>query len=94
MKDLMMGTKQCRSLFLVNLFSVVDIKAVNVKYLSVPHYEGLSVDQFIDVIDNHEILKQYFPDKRDERKRLPRQFIINVIYTKIGEPFATMCKER
>ena len=27
------------------------------------------------------------PDRKQELEKLPRQYIINVIYTKVGEPF-------
>ena len=34
----------------------------------------------------------YLPDKRDLH-RLPRQFIVNVLHTKVGEPIRLMVKE-
>ena len=60
------------------------IKADNVKILSTPHYYGLTVETFVNYIDEINGLKDYFPDKKDERMRLPRSFIINVMYSRVG----------
>lgn len=97
MKDLIMAKKRCKynhSQVLTNSCqNSVDIKADNIKVLSVPHYEGLNVDGFISHLDKVPQVKDYFPDKMDELKRLPRQFIINVMYTICGSPFSNWCKQ-
>ena len=58
--------------------SFVDIKSDDVRLLSAPHYEGLTVEAFLGYCDQIEMMKDYLPDKEEERKRLPRAFIISV----------------
>ena len=58
-----------------------------VQYLSVPQYEGLGVKQFLSEAAKYPQVAAYLPDQDDWRK-LPRQWIINLIYTLAGKPFA------
>jgi hypothetical protein len=60
------------------------VKATNIKVLSVPNYEGLTIDDFLKKAKNYHIMNSYLPEERDIH-RLPRSFIINVLYTMIGE---------
>ena len=55
--------------------------------LQTPHYEGLTVEKFVDQIEHNEDVQIYFPEKREEIERLPRSFIINVLYSLKGESF-------
>jgi hypothetical protein len=59
----------------------------------VPHYEGLTVESFLERLNIYPQVKEYFPDKFEERKKLPRTFIINTIFTIVGEPFQMYCKK-
>ena len=47
----------------------------------------------IDYASNHESLNGYLPEQR-ETKRLPRQWIINLVYTRVGNEFASWTRER
>ena len=60
------------------------MKATNIKVLAVPNYEGLAIDDFLKKAKNYQIMSSYLPEERDIH-RLPRCFIINVLYTMIGE---------
>ena len=58
-----------------------------VQYLSVPQYDGLGIKEFLCEAGKYPATEQYFPDA-DDLRRLPRQWVINVIYTLVGKPFA------
>ena len=63
----------------------VDIKATAIKTLYAPCYKGLKIETFLEHGLQYPLVKDYFPDARDHH-RLPRQWIINVIFTIVGEP--------
>jgi len=60
------------------------VKATNIKVLAVPNYEGLAIDDFLKKAKNYQIMSSYLPEERDIH-RLPRCFIINLLYTITGE---------
>ena len=57
------------------------------KHLSVPQYEGLNVQDVLKNIGMKDGFRLYMPVIK-EIPKLPKQFIINVAYSIIGEPFA------
>ena len=57
------------------------------KQLFVPYYEGLKIETFIEKAVQFPGLNDYLPDGPD-RDRISRQWLINVIYTIVGEDFA------
>ena len=57
------------------------------KHLSVPQYEGLNVQDILKNIAMKDGFRNYMPVIK-EIPKLPKQFIINVAYSIIGEPFA------
>jgi hypothetical protein len=59
----------------------------------VPLYKGLSIENIMEVGLKHELVSQYLPDERDMH-RLPRQFIVNIIFTIVQDPFKLWVKER
>ena len=63
------------------------IKSDEVKHLAVPHYEGLGVQDILKNIGMKDDFRRYMPVIK-EIPKLPKQFIINVAYSIIGEPFA------
>ena len=69
------------------------IKSDKAKHLSVPHFEGLTVDDFLEYAGQHGRVMDYFPPQK-EIPKLPRQWIINVIYTLIGAPFSDWVAQR
>ena len=60
------------------------IKGVDVKHLNVPQYEGLKIEAFFEFADKYNECKRAFPVDQHERDKLPRQYVINVIYTIVG----------
>ena len=70
----------------------VGVKADKVSVLQTPHYEGLTVERFVDEIEEKPQVRDYFPEKREEIERLPRSWIINVLYTLEGTKFKDAIK--
>ena len=64
-----------------------------VKYLWCPQYEGLGIKEILGFAQEHELMQLYLPDPRDFRK-LPRQWLINMTFTLIGDSFAEWVNER
>ena len=56
------------------------------KQLWVPFYEGLNIKTFIDKAMQWPGLKDYLPDGPD-LDRVNRKWLINVMYTIVGEQF-------
>ena len=57
-----------------------------------PVYKGLSIENFLEKAYQSEIVMLHLPDKRDLH-RLPRQYIVNVMYSLLGDPIRLMVKE-
>ena len=62
------------------------IKAEMAKNLYVPHYKGLKIEAILEKGKLDNTVCQHLPDERD-LSRLPRQWIVNVVYSIIGDPF-------
>ena len=67
------------------------IKSADVKHISVPQFEGLSIKDMQAFADKYPGVNKYFPIEKEVEK-LPRQYIANVIYTIVGPPFAQWVK--
>jgi hypothetical protein len=70
------------------------IKAKEIKHLNVPQYEDLKIEEFFKWAHNFDVHAQKpghimnaFPLEEKEREKLPRQYVINVIYTLAGQEF-------
>ena len=61
--------------------------------LHVPLYKGLSIENIMESGLKNEVVSQYLPDERDLH-RLPRQFVVNIIFTIVQDPFKLWVKER
>ena len=57
-----------------------------VKHIALPQYENLTLDLILDFGLAYKVVVDCLPVLREIRK-MPRQYICNVIYTKVGEPF-------
>ena len=62
------------------------LKSESAKHLHVPMYKTLTIDTILAFGGKSERLKLFLPDERDISK-LPRQWIINVIYSLCGDSF-------
>ena len=82
LKDLVSGKKKCESIHVC--FTIVSrvtvLKSDKALNLHVPCYEGLTVKEIMSKGLEHNDVRNYLPDDRDIR-RLPRQWIINVVYS-------------
>lgn len=57
------------------------------RHLSCPQYPGLFVNDFWVKSREFPLMEEYWPEERD-RAALPRQFVINVLYSVVGEAIA------
>ena len=55
----------------------------DVKVISVPYYEGLTVRDMYDWTSDKPLVLNCLPSEKETMK-MPREHIANVIYTKIG----------
>ena len=55
--------------------------------LYAPLYKGLNIAAFLEQGGKDEQVQHYFPDLRDIH-RLPRQFVVNVVFTLVGKPIS------
>ena len=55
--------------------------------MGVPLYEGLSTNDILRFADDNEEVQACLPLEPREIDKLLRQYVINVVYTIIGEPF-------
>ena len=61
------------------------IKAAEIQVLFAPLYKGLSIETFLEEAKKYPGVMEYLPDQRDMH-RLPRQYIVNVVHTVVGQP--------
>ena len=63
------------------------VYAKDVKFISIPHYEGLKIEAMIEWGNQYPDVVRALPSVAREVKKLHRQYIANLIYTLVGEPF-------
>ena len=61
-------------------------------HIAIPQYENLTLDLILDFGLSYKVVVDCLPVMREIRK-MPRQYICNVIYTKVGEPFGKWVKK-
>ena len=59
----------------------------------IPMYKNLSVERIMDFIGDHDEINFYLPDDPDLAK-VPKQWLINVCATVIGDPFRNWVKQQ
>ena len=62
------------------------------KIISVPQYEGLSIENILERGREHRELELYLPEERD-MERLPRQFIATIVRGLLTDKFDTWVSE-
>ena len=92
LKAILAGAKQCKSTD-PDLTFLIDVRQSSLRHVSVPQYDGLSVEKMLLFLDQFEPMHTHLPDQRQEILKLPRQFIINVAATVVGEPFLEFVKK-
>ena len=70
------------------------ISCTQVKYLHVPQYERLAVDDFLGFVEDFPFVQMCLPDKASEIKKMGRQYLLNVIYTQVGQKFKDWVDQR
>ena len=70
------------------------IKCVDVKIHVPPQFEGLRVEDMLEFAKNYPAVAQALPDDRKEIDKLHRDYVSNVIYTLVGQPYITWCDAR
>ena len=96
LKDLISGDRRCRFLssisILIYINSVV-IKSDQVRHLHVPQYDTLTIALlYAEMVKIPEVLT-YLPVPK-EVKKLPKQFLVNLAYSIVGDDFAAWVKQR
>ena len=69
------------------------LKQSNLKHLYIPQYEGLEIESIMKFLADFEEIYKFLPVDK-EIKRLPKQFIVNVAYSTLGQQFSKWVKER
>jgi hypothetical protein len=75
-----------------NFLIFVVVKNKDVSNLYCPQYEGLKIEDIMRNVDSIPELMLYFPKDPKDRDRLPKQFIINLAYSVVGDQFAGWVK--
>ena len=70
------------------------IKADDMKHITIPHFEGLTVEKMLEYAAGRNEVMDYLPIVKRETEKLPRQYIANVIYTIVGQPFKQWVTEK
>ena len=70
------------------------IKGYDVKSMHVPCYEHLAVADFVGLIKEHPFVMMCLPDREKEMIKMGRQYLINVLYTRLGDKFKKWVDER
>ena len=63
------------------------IYSKDIKQLGVPLYEGLSTADILDWAADYRKVQEALPSEPREVDKLLRQYVINVVYTLVGDPF-------
>ena len=80
MKDLISGAKKF-------------LKCDQIRHLYVPQYETLKLEEIYKFMDTKPSCKHYFPIEKEMRK-LPKQWIVNVLFSVQNQAFGDWVKER
>ena len=63
------------------------IKEETVRQKRVPHFEKLTIETMLEYAKEKPELMEYLPIVERERVKLPREYLANLIYTVVGQPF-------
>ena len=72
------------------------IKCDDVKYINIPYFAGLSVEDVLEFAENANagVALEFLPGPRKELEKMPQEYIGNVVYTTIGDPFMNWVNQR
>ena len=92
LKDIVEGTKLCKSVEKMLTFLVVSTHAV--RHLPVPQYDNLSMAKILNYLAQYEAMHRYMPAEQHEINKLPRGWVINVGATVVGQPIIDWVTKR
>ena len=70
------------------------INGKDIKHISVPQYEDLTIKEFLMYALGHPRVLKALPESQKETLKMPRQYIANLIHTLVGKPFADWVKNK
>ena len=70
------------------------IKGIDVKTMHVPCYENLKLENFVELIKDHPFVGMCLPDREKEMIKMGRTYLINVLYTRLGDKFKQWVDKR
>ena len=62
--------------------------------MHVPCYENLKLEDFVQLIRDHPFVAMCLPDREKEMIKMGRTYLINVLYTRLGEKFKVWVDQR
>ena len=69
------------------------VNANQVRHLFVPQYESLSIQKMLEFLVNYPAMHQYMPNHNRELSKLPREWIVCVAATIVGDAFVKFIKD-
>ena len=69
------------------------VKADHVKHIAIPQYEGLTINDMLEYVEDKPVCMRYLPVEKEVHK-LPRQYLANVIHSVKGENFQRWVDQR
>ena len=69
------------------------LKTYQIKTIDVPHYEGLTIKDILEYAGEHQVVMNALPIPK-ECLRLERQYLSNLIYSVVGDPFKDWVDDR
>ena len=72
------------------------IKCDDVKYINIPFFEGLAnedIIEYVTTVNNGSDLMA-LPEPEKELLKIPREYLSNVVYTVVGDPFQNWVNQR
>ena len=62
--------------------------------MHVPCYENLKLEDFVQLVRDHPFVAMCLPDREKEMIKMGRTYLINVLYTRLGEKFKVWVDQR
>lgn len=80
LRDIMSGAK-------------TSLETYQIKAIAVPHYKGLTIKDILEYAGEHQVVMNALPVPK-ECLRLERQYLGNLVYSIVGEPFKKWVDDR
>jgi hypothetical protein len=94
LKDIINKTKRGKSIYYTFNQRYIAFSGSEIQHLHCPQYETLSTKSILEwACAQSNLIQMYLPEER-EIVKLPKQWILNVVYAILGEAFSTFIHER